>query len=122
MDINLEKDMKASADIIAYCADPVISADFYRALCHMRWKKINYRSPDEQIIDKLKGEEPDVWSCSWRYAGGIIADIRNKHHGKNEDYMDFYCVGNEGVVSPLVEKSFKKIGWEKYPWPEDNWV
>jgi isochorismate hydrolase len=120
MDISLEEDMKASPEIIAYCADEGIAADFYRALCNMRWRKVNLRPDDEKIIDRLKGEEPDVWSCSWRYAGGIIADIRNDHHGKSEDYMDFYCAGEEGTVTPLVKECFEKLGWEQYPWPDNS--
>ena len=28
------------------------------------------------------------WSCSWRHAGGIIADMQEKG-----DYIDWYCSG-----------------------------
>jgi hypothetical protein len=28
------------------------------------------------------------WSCSWRHAGGIIADMQGKG-----DYIDWYCSG-----------------------------
>lgn len=122
MDISLESDMKADAQIVALCAEREVAEDFYRALCNMRWKKVDYRAEDEQIVDRLKGEEPDVWSCSWRYAGGILADIRTEHHGQSEDYMDFYCSGDEGKVTALVEEHFERLGWKQYPWPEDDFI
>lgn len=119
MDISLEKDMKADPQIVSLCGEEEVARDFYRALCNMRWRKLDHRAEDEQIVDKLKGEEPDVWSCSWRYAGGIIADIRNDHHGKSEDYMDFYCSGDEGKVTELVDGHFERLGWKQYPWPDE---
>lgn len=55
------------------------------------------------------------WSCSWRYAGGIIADMRQEG-----DYIDWYCSGigsdtmgyvGEGCVTEEVRKDFLKLGW-----------
>jgi hypothetical protein len=55
------------------------------------------------------------WSCSWRYAGGIIADMRQEG-----DYIDWYCSGigsdtmgyvGEGYVTEEVRKDFLKLGW-----------
>jgi hypothetical protein len=80
------------------------------------WQKDNMEydlRSTEWIINKVKGEEVyaqhlyasmcnndfiknDVWpiltekkwSCSWRHAGGIIADMQEKG-----DYIDWYCSG-----------------------------
>ena len=56
------------------------------------------------------------WSCSWRYAGGIIADMRQEG-----DYIDWYCSGirndysggyvAEAVVTEEIEQDLYKLGW-----------
>jgi len=63
----------------------------------------------------LKGQH---WSCSWRYAGGIVADIREEG-----DYMDWYCSGirdsdspdngfvPESCVTDEIREDFFKLGW-----------
>jgi hypothetical protein len=60
----------------------------------------------------------EVISQSWRGAGGFVADIRNL----DEDYMDFYCSGNEGRVDAEIEELFNANGivvfenlYESYP-------
>ena len=103
---DLEKDMAKDATVISYLSDREIAKEFYAAMCNMRWKKIDELPEDERIINKLKGIDPSVWSCSWRHAGGIIADIRTANYNLSEDYMDFYCSSNEGFVSERVEKCF----------------
>lgn len=50
---------------------------------------------------------PWVYSCSWRYAGGLVAEIRDQ----GEDYMDFYCSGNEGEVDECVAEDLASLGW-----------
>ena len=50
--------------------------NLYAAMCNNGFIKL-------EVIPVLKGEE---WSCSWRYAGGIIADMRQEG-----DYIDWYC-------------------------------
>jgi hypothetical protein len=67
------------------------------------------------------------WSCSWRYAGGIIAHMQQKG-----DYIDWYCSGirdvsndeeenklfwdgrgyvSESVVTEEIENDLYKLGW-----------
>lgn len=123
MDLNclydLEFEMEKDAIVIAYLADDEIAKEFYAALCNMRWKKIIVIPDDELIIEKLKGIETNIWSCSWRGSGGIIADIRNVHYNRAEDYMDFYCSGNEGFVSERVKECFERMGWVPHPWDDE---
>lgn len=116
--IDLEAEMSKDAIVIAYLEDRDIAVEFYSALCNMQWVKINGLPDDERIVEKLKGINSDVWSCSWRHAGAIIADIRNASYNTKENYMDFYCSGNEGHVSDLVKGCFYRMGWEPCPWPD----
>lgn len=51
-----------------------------------------------------------VFSLSWRGAGGFVAGIRNTLLNTNEDYMDFYCAGDEGIVDEEIEKLFNENG------------
>jgi hypothetical protein len=76
------------------------------------------------------------WSCSWRHAGGIIADMQEQG-----DYIDWYCSGirntapieqsawdnltleeqqrykeqeayvAESVVTDEIKSDLKKLGW-----------
>lgn len=88
--------------------DFVFAQNLYAALCNMRWKH-----EDEQDPERL-------WSCSWRYAGDVIATIREEGN-----YMDWYCSGsmdndegfvNEGVLVPMVIDALKEMGWTPVKW------
>ena len=60
--------------------------------------------------------QENTWSCSWRYAGGIIADMREQG-----DYMDWYCSGigladisgdvREGIVTDEIREDLLRVGW-----------
>lgn len=99
----------------------------YAALCNMQWQPA-------EVFPILKDE---YWSCSWRSAGGIVAEFLGKG-----DYMDWYCSGMgglatydtedgemhmtkqkyvpEGVVTDEILKDFATLGWHPTPWPEDE--
>jgi len=50
----------------------------------------------------------DIYSCSWRYAGGMVAAMRNKQ----EDYLHFYCSGGEGGYYLDIYKELNKLGYK----------
>lgn len=109
---DLSEEMRRDRIVIDYLRDRAIATDFYSALCNVDWYPNRPAIPDdERIIRALQGYRYRPWHCSWRAAGGIIADIRNANHGTKEDYMDFYCAGAEGVVSDLVKECFDRMGW-----------
>ena len=81
--------------------DKEFATDVYRALCNMRWRS---------------KWTPFKYSCSWRYAGGLIAKLRDQ----GEDYIDFYCSGDEGKVTDEVRKIFNQLGWIPSPWAKDK--
>lgn len=110
---DLFEEMFKDGIVIQYLKDVEIAKDFYRALCNTKWyTKEWFPAPeDERIISKLKGEEKPYWSCSWRVAGGYIAEIRNHYYNTTDDYIDFYCSGNEGIVTGLVIECFDRMGW-----------
>lgn len=64
----------------------------YNALCNVEW---------------THAETKEVFHCSWRYAGGIVA--QNRRYG--EDYMEFYASGGEGILDKEVVQDFAKLGW-----------
>lgn len=108
--MSFEKEFESSKEITLMIADYEIAQQFYAALCNVEWTRKRESSEDE-TARALLGDK-NAYSCTWRYAGGFIAQLRNSLYNKEEDYLDFYCSGSEGVVSPLVEDALEKIGWK----------
>lgn len=119
---DLRSDMNRSDAIVKLVEDDKFAGELYAALCNMQWKKI------ENTVDGLHTElvtdDNDYWSCTWRTAGGIVADLREAHLRKiNEElecYMSWYCSGNEGFVSDNVKEALGKLGWEPVEWEDDE--
>ena len=78
------------------------SVELYCSLCNTQWQSV--------VHSDL------IYSCSWRYAGGLIANIR----GVSEDYLDYYCSGCEGTVAEWVEEEMNKLGWKSCQEKEDE--
>lgn len=130
MDRNLEEDLWRSDEFLNKIRTRKDYAQtVYAALCNMRWQPLD-------VMPILKDE---YWSCSWRSAGGIVADFRKTVAA--EDYMDWYCSGMggiggydneeideatakrkyvpEGTVTDEIREDFFKLGWTPSPWPKD---
>ena len=127
---NMEYDLRSSKEL----CDKVKESDnyaqnLYAAMCNMDWQS-------REFWQEMKGE---TWSCSWRHAGGIVADMQEKG-----DYIDWYCsgIGNheagfgldhyeptpdpegrdyvpEGVVTDEIELDLNKLGWRPVPYNDD---
>lgn len=115
---DLEADIKSNQHILARVReDQAYAQNLYAALCNTEWQH-------QDVWAKLKDSR---WSCTWRYAGGIIADIR-----QSGDYMDWYCSGMgiwtekdgpaptgpklryvpEAMITDEIRTDLAQIGWQ----------
>jgi hypothetical protein len=80
---SLEQDLLASPMMRTKVrASAVYAQHLYAAMCNQEFVK-------NEVWPILRGE---TWSCSWRMAGGIVADMREEG-----DYIDWYCSGIQGA-------------------------
>ena len=119
---NMEYDLRSSKELCDKVkANDTYAQNLYAAMCNMRFQKLD-------VIPILKDE---LWSCSWRHAGGIVANMRMQG-----DYIDWYCsgigegLGNgdldgtkgyiaEGVVTDEIKEDLKQLGWISVEWDKD---
>jgi len=110
---NLEYDLRSTDWILAKArASEDYAQNIYAALCNNGFIKLD-------VIPILTEKE---WSCSWRHAGGIVADMREQG-----DYIDWYCSGirdrddinngymPEGLITKEIREDFKQLGWAVAP-------
>jgi len=121
-DNNLEEDIVACEWMVKKVVDSdTYAQNLYAAMCNNVFQK-------NDVWPRLADL---TWSCSWRYAGGIIARLRNKG-----DYMDWYCSGiggglgngdetgvkgyvRECVIIDEIRQDLFSIGWTVEPYDED---
>ncbi len=126
---DLEWDLRSTDWIVSKArASESYAQNIYAALCNMQWQRID-------VWPVLKDE---TWSCSWRSAGGIVADMRGEG-----DYIDWYCSGMgginreydgeesdekwqrrtgyvpEGTVTDEIQADFARLGWNPVPWEDE---
>lgn len=91
---NLEWDLRTTEWILEKTRkSEVYAQNLYASMCNNEFQKL-----DTWLV--LKGQ---TWSCSWRHAGGIIADMRQEG-----DYIDWYCSGIRGSDG-MSDEDFKKL-------------
>lgn len=106
---NMEYDLRTTDWILAKArASEVYAQNLYAAMCNQDFQQ-------NAVWPQLKNQ---TWSCSWRYAGGIVADMRGEG-----DYIDWYCSGirdtdsepngfvGEGVVTDEIRADLFRLGW-----------
>lgn len=111
---NLEYDLLSADWILEKVRNSdTYAQNLYAALCNNDFIK-------NEVWPILK---EDTWGCSWRYAGGMIADMQEKG-----DYMDWYCSGigaglgngdkdgskkyvSESIVTDEIKDDLLKLGW-----------
>ena len=104
---NMEYDLLTSSWILEKVrSSEFYSQNLYAAMCNNDFVK-------RELWPILKEE---TWGCSWRYAGGIIADMRQQG-----DYINWYCSGirddysnghvAESIVTEEIEQDLYRLGW-----------
>ena len=107
--ISLEHDLIKSDYITNKCVtSESYSQNLYSAMCN----NLFYKNDEE-------------WSCSWRYAGGVVADIRNV----GESYIDWYCSGigsshdgyvGESCITDEIRSDLLDLGWTIKGYPQNE--
>jgi hypothetical protein len=129
---NLEYDLRSTKWICDKVkASDAYAQNLYAAMCNMEFQRI-------AVMPILRDQR---WSCSWRHAGGIIADMIEKG-----DYIDWYCSGMggldgdydptggesfeewqtrtkyvpEGTVTEEIEQDLNSLGWKSMEYDDDH--
>lgn len=112
---DLEYDLRSTPWILSKVrANRTYAQNLYAAMCNRDFQR-------QAVMPILKNQ---LWSCSWRSAGGIVADMRGQG-----DYIDWYCSGirgnpaddpdtaetsgyvGEGHVTDEIREDLLRLGW-----------
>lgn len=110
---NMEYDLRSAKWICDKAKESKAYAqNLYAAMCNRDFIRA-------EVMPILKNQR---WSCSWRHAGGIVADMREEG-----DYIEWYCSGMggltsyddihtdgyvpESVVTDEIRADLRKLGW-----------
>lgn len=105
---NLEYDLRSTRWICDKAkAREEYAQNIYAALCNQDWQR-------NDVWPLLKGE---TYSCSWRYAGGIVADMV-----ETGDYIDWYCSGIKGHVSEEELAKLTPEDRQRSEWMDQHFV
>jgi len=105
---NLEYDLRSTKWICDKAkAREEYAQNLYAAMCNNEFQRL-------EVWPLLKGQ---TYSCSWRYAGGIVADMREQG-----DYIDWYCSGMTGGVSKDELAAMTEEQRARYHWFQENFV
>lgn len=125
---DLQEDLLASPLIKEKVKNEAYAQNLYAALCNNSFVR-------NELFPILREEE---WSCSWRFAGKVVATLRQKG-----DYIDWYCSGiqgdypsekelkeftpeqlerleitknfvDEGYVTDEIKEDLMSLGWKVY--------
>ena len=130
MSRQLDQELLANEHIGIRCTEDYYAQNLYAALCNMQW----------QPVEMWAVLSDEMWSCSWRGAGGIIANIRNQitmnpdGYTGDESYITWYCSGladtdtgvesessgyvPEGKVTAEIARDLLQLGWRPVPYKD----
>lgn len=105
---NLEYDLRSCEWIVDKCQKrEEYAQNLYAAMCNRSFQR-------NDVWPRLKGQS---WSCSWRYAGGIVSHLVGEG-----DYIDWYCSGINGGMTDDDLAKLSPENQARHRWIEENFV
>jgi hypothetical protein len=94
----MEEALRNDTEFLALLKDEIFACAAYQSFCN------------EVYIN----DDRQRFSCSWRYAGGLIAELRNE----GEDYIDYYMDFVKGELfdqtdpyKNTIQQIYNRLGW-----------